>query len=245
MALASLLRQGRHAKTHYGVKHLFMGTIYLITLKIKLAFFAHYPQKGVEVYFIDKNVILCILSFKRMKIPIPKLKAMIRYFATCTDSRLLGKKKLMKLFYFVDFSHVKKYGFPITHDRYVHLEHGPIPSAIMNLVSAVETDSDSAILADILSVETREGSLQKRMVTTKKFTTSDEKYFSPSELSVMKSVCERFSDKTGKYIEDASHKEAAWDKTDELEDIPYTLAALDPDSSVNKEEIELALKVMG
>lgn len=180
-----------------------------------------------------------------MKIPIQKLKAMIRYFATCTDPRLLGKKKLMKLFYFADFGHVKKYGSPITFDNYVHLEYGPIPSAIMNLVTEVEIDPDNAILADALSVETREGSLQKRIVPVKRFTEADERYFSPSELKILKSVCGRFADKTGKYIEDVSHKEAAWAKTDELESISYTLASDDPDSLVDKEEIELALKVMG
>jgi hypothetical protein len=68
--------------------------------------------------------------------PIPKLKAMIRYFATYTDPRSLGKKKLMKLFYFADFEHVKKYASPITFDNYVHLEHGPVPSTILNLVNA-------------------------------------------------------------------------------------------------------------
>lgn len=180
-----------------------------------------------------------------MKISIPKLKAMIRYFATCTDPRLLGKKKLMKLFYFTDFGHVKRYGSPITFDNYVHLEHGPVPSTILNLVSATETDIDDAILSDAISVEMRDGSLLKRVVAKTRFTETDEKYFTPSELKILQSVCERFSDKTGRYIEEVSHKESPWMKTVELEDIPYTLASEDPDSLMNKEEIELSLKVMG
>lgn len=180
-----------------------------------------------------------------MKIPIPKLQAIIRYFASNTDPRLLGKKKLMKLLYFADFTHVKRYASPITYDNYVHLEHGPVPSTILNLINAVENDTDDAMLADSLSVEVKEDTLLRRIVPTRAFTEQDKKYFSPSELKVLQSVCERFGDKTGKFIEDRSHEETAWIRTDELEDIPYTLAVGDPDCLVDKEEIELALSVMG
>lgn len=180
-----------------------------------------------------------------MKIPIPKLKAMLRYFATFTDPKLLGKKKLMKLFYFTDFTHVKNYASPITYDNYVHMEHGPIPSTILNLVNSVENDTEDAILTDSISIEMRDGSLMKRVITKGMFTEKDRGYFSPSELKVLDNVCRRFSNKTGKYIEDASHKESAWSKTDELENIPYTLAVDDPDCLVEKDEIKLALAVMG
>lgn len=180
-----------------------------------------------------------------MHLSIPKIRAMILYFATFTDPRLLGKVKLMKLFYFADFSHVKSYASPITYDTYVHLEHGPIPSIILNLVDAVESDLDSAMLSDLISIETKENSLQKRITTLRKFTEKDEKYFSPSELKVMKNVCDRFNDKTAKFIENRSHEEAAWKMTQELERIPYALATKDPDCLVEEEEIELALKVLG
>ena len=62
---------------------------------------------------------------------------------------------------------------------------------------------------------------------------------------MLESICARFASKTGKFIEDQSHKEAAWLETNELEGISYTLAANDPDCLVDKEEIELALAAMG
>ena len=80
-----------------------------------------------------------------MKIPLSKLKAMLLFFASNTNPALLGKVKLMKLFYFCDFMNIKKYGAPITFDNYVHLEHGPIPSTIMNLVSLI-----AAIIASVV-----------------------------------------------------------------------------------------------
>jgi uncharacterized phage-associated protein len=180
-----------------------------------------------------------------MRISIPKLKAMILFFASNTDERLLGKVKLMKLFYFTDFTSVKKFASPITFDRYVHMEHGPIPSSILNLVNAVESDIDNAILADTFSVETKEGSHQKRIVPTREFSDDDRKYFSEQELEIMKGVCDRFFDKTGKFIEEESHNESAWKMTKEVEEIPYTLAINDGDCSVDREDIKLSLEIMG
>ncbi|MCX6113183.1 MAG: Panacea domain-containing protein [Proteobacteria bacterium] len=177
-----------------------------------------------------------------MKISIPKLKAMMRYFATFTDPQLLGKKKLMKLFYFSDFTHVKNYASPITYDNYVHLEHGPIPSTIMNLVSAVENDPDNSLLSDSISVITRDGSYLKQIVTSSKFSDRDSEYFSKSELRILKDVCARFKDKNGKFIEEASHRDSAWSETEELENIPYILAVGDDDCKVTEEDIKFAVE---
>lgn len=179
------------------------------------------------------------------KITEPKLKAMLLYFAAYTDPRLLGKVKLMKLFYFSDFVHVKRYISPITFDNYVHLEHGPVPSTILNLINAVENDIDNAMLSDTISVDIRKNSNQKRIVPLRKFTEKDAEYFTPSELKVMQEICKRFSAKTGKYLEDASHKEAAFTMTRELEGISYSLAVHDPDCSedVKKDEIELIQRI--
>jgi len=176
-----------------------------------------------------------------MKAPIPKLKAMIRFFASNTDLRLLGKKKLMKLFYFTDFGHVKKYASPITYDTYIHLEHGPVPSTILNLISSVETDLDHSLLGDALSVQREVNNPLRRIVPTEAFSEKDAEYFTKSELLTMKEVCARFATATGRFIEARSHEESAWVNTDELDEIPYTLAINDPDCQVSEEEISFVV----
>lgn len=178
-----------------------------------------------------------------MKIPGQKLRALIRYFGTNTDPKLLGKKKLMKLFYFADFGHVKKYASPITYDNYVHLEHGPIPSMIMNLVDMVEVNPEDSILGDTLRIETRNDSRMKRIAVMRDFNDLDKEYLSKTELEILNDICQKFRSATGKNIEDASHKEAAWLKTRELESIPYTLAVDDTDCIVEKEDIETLLNI--
>lgn len=179
-----------------------------------------------------------------MKISPSKVKRMILYFATHTDPELLGKTKLMKLFYFTDFRHVKKYLTPVTNDRYVNLEHGPVPSTIMNLVDAVENDIDNSILGDTIAVTKREDSNMKRIRVKHSFTEKDAEHFTKSELAVMEEVSEIFKECTGKQIEDASHAESAWLKTKLGEDIPYTLGAEDSDSMVEKGDVETALKII-
>jgi uncharacterized phage-associated protein len=174
-----------------------------------------------------------------MNIPLPKLKAILLYFGTYTDKRFLGKVKLMKLFYFLDFMHVKKYGISITNDNYVNLEHGPIPSTIKNLIDSAADDIDNSVLADTIWFEHPDGINMCRMMPTREFTDHDRKYFSPSEMDTLEKVCQRFGDKNTKFTEDISHNEAPWKNTNLLEEIPYTLAAKDQDCLVSEEEIKL------
>lgn len=174
-----------------------------------------------------------------MKMPIAKLKAILLFFCANTDPRFLGKVKLMKLFYFLDFVHLKRYGKPVTFDTYVNLEHGPIPSTIKNLVDDVCSDPDSSILADTVYCENKEGSMISRILAKRKPSENDLKLFSKTELDALGAVCERFGSQNTKYIEDASHEEAPWKMTSLLEQIPYSLAANDKDCQVTKEEIEL------
>lgn len=178
-----------------------------------------------------------------MRIPILKLKAILLYFGTHTDIKFLGKVKLMKLFYFLDFTHLKKYGSPVTYDNYKNLEHGPIPSTILNLVNSAVYDIDNSIMSDTIKFEKPAGTEMCRIIPTRKFTKEDEKYFSATELNVLGEVCERFGNKNTKIIEEASHKEAPWKNTEFLDDINYSLATKDPDCLASKEEIEL-LKII-
>ncbi|MEK7158889.1 MAG: Panacea domain-containing protein [Patescibacteria group bacterium] len=143
----------------------------------------------------------------------------------------------MKLFYFVDFIHFKRFGRPITDDRYFHLEHGPIPSTILNLVNSIFDEGEDAILADTIFIEKNEHI--QRIKAYQNFDKKDENLFSKNELDVMKEVCDRFKDKDTKFIVKSAHNEAAWSKTRETEEIPYELAIDDSDCRISKEEYEV------
>ncbi|MCR4311059.1 MAG: Panacea domain-containing protein [Candidatus Taylorbacteria bacterium] len=155
----------------------------------------------------------------------------------------MGKTKLMKLFYYLDFSHVKKYACPVTYDQYINLEHGPIPSTILNLVNEAVDDVDHSVLSDSITFEKFENTGMCRMKPLRPFSEADENFFTESELDVLKSVCMRFGDKNTKFIEDASHEEAPWKNTEFLEKISFSLATGDEDCIVEKEEIEMCSKL--
>ncbi len=177
-----------------------------------------------------------------MRISLPKLKAIILYFCAYTNSRFLGKVKLMKLFYFLDFMHVKNHGVPVTYDCYVNLEHGPVPSTIKNLVDTVESDVDNAILADTIQIDKSDGENIHRVKCVRKFTEKDEEYLSENEIKILKKICVRFADSNMVEIEKISHEEAPWKETKALDEIPYTLAAKDSDCLVDEETIRIMLK---
>ncbi|MFH0779790.1 MAG: Panacea domain-containing protein [Parcubacteria group bacterium] len=178
-----------------------------------------------------------------MTIPLPKLKAIIKYFCANTNPDLLGKTKLMKLFYFLDFSHIKKCGTSVTGDTYYNLEFGPIPTMIKNLVDLSEEKPESSLLSDVMEVQCKDGQEMHKIVCGRDFTKKDEEYFSPLEFETLANVCKRFKDYSTEQIVNASHQEAPWLKTRQLEKISYELAADDPDCLVRKEDIQLMSKI--
>lgn len=170
-----------------------------------------------------------------MKISNAKLRALVLYFANNTSERHLGKTKLMKLFYFLDFRHVKKYATPITYDNYIKLEYGPVPSVIKNIVDDAASGTKTP-LAKVISITKVAGRKMEKVTAQREFSEKDRKLFSPTEMKILESVCEEFKNASTKAIVDASHKEAPW-KESGL-DIPYTLAAHDNDCEVREEEID-------
>ena len=178
-----------------------------------------------------------------MKIPLLKLKALLLYFSTHTNTKFLGKVKLMKLFYFLDFLHVKKYGSPVTYDNYVNLEHGPIPSAILNLVNSAIDDVDNSVLADTIKFERIDGIDMRRIVPIREFREGDKKYFSSTELNILEEICNRYKNSNANSIEEASHKESPWKNTRFLDTINYELASKDDDCVVSEEEIRVLMNI--
>ena len=147
----------------------------------------------------------------------------------------------MKLFYFIDFWHMKNYGSPITYDRYINLENGPIPSQILNMVNSAVDDPENAILSDTIYITNPIGKMQQ-INCYNKFTDNEKKYFTQYELKILDRVCKTFGNKDTKYVIDASHKEPPWAKTKELDTIPYTL--IFEDGGLEKGEIKLLNKLI-
>src|SRR4029077_11187228 len=63
-----------------------------------------------------------------------KLQQVILYFLEHINNVHLGRTKLMKLLYFVDFDHYEAHGQSVTGATYRKLPHGPYPDKVEKLI---------------------------------------------------------------------------------------------------------------
>jgi len=127
------------------------------------------------------------------------------------------KSKLNKLLFYADFKHFKECTLSITGLRYVHLPYGPVP------------DNYSMYYATLFSkglVEFIEESYSQGYVgeVIKSVKEPDLNIFSPSELRIMASVMDDFKGYTATQIQKFSHKEKAYQQTNDGETISYAYA---------------------
>jgi uncharacterized phage-associated protein len=146
-----------------------------------------------------------------------KLQQVILYFLERINNVHLGRTKLMKLLYYVDFDHYERHGAPLTGAKYRKLPHGPVPD-----------DADKAIgkmvrRGDIMEVTAARGKFaQKRLLTrTARF---DAAKLNGRELETLERVAAEWADASAAEISAASHAEAPWAASDAGKAIDYELA---------------------
>jgi uncharacterized phage-associated protein len=147
-----------------------------------------------------------------------KLINAIIYFAKKT--KYCGKTKLLKLLYFLDFSHFKQTGKSVTGLDYFAWEMGPVPNELFEELSGnMKPDLKSSI-----NELPTEGFQQIR--PKKKF---DDRYFSKKELNLLENISYVFEDAQADAMIESTHlKNEPWDRTlkekGEFQKIDYMLA---------------------
>jgi uncharacterized phage-associated protein len=140
------------------------------------------------------------------------------YFAKNTE--FCGKTKLMKLLYFLDFTHFKQTGKSVTGLDYFAWERGPVPKELFEEISDnMKPDMKSAI-----KIIPTEGFQQIR--AKKKF---NDRYFSKKELELLENISFMFKDAQADNMVESTHlKNEPWDRTlkekGEFQKIDYMLA---------------------
>lgn len=122
------------------------------------------------------------------------------------------KTKLNKLLFYADFKHFKEYTVSITGSQYLHYDYGPVPKKY-----------------DFLTAELVEKELKVEEVIFGNFSgynyvsneEPDLSVFSDSELKILAEVKEYFKSYSSTQIKDFSHKERAYQETDNGETISY------------------------
>ncbi len=148
------------------------------------------------------------------KLKIEKIFNTILFF--CMGEGVL-KTKLNKLLFYADFLHFKEYSNSITGARYVHLTYGPILDNYEFYLATMIHEDNS------LKIEEKEfGNYLGEILVSS--ISPDLRSFSTSELKVLASIKEFFSDYSASNISSKSHQEKGFKETKDLEFISYEYA---------------------
>jgi uncharacterized phage-associated protein len=99
----------------------------------------------------------------------------LNYFAAASGG-CLNKMKALKLVYFADRHHLRKYGRPITNDTYFAMKFGPVASACKNLLNEAEeftAPEENEYRALFLSRDGEHDFSSKKALDTKVLSESD------------------------------------------------------------------------
>ena len=151
-----------------------------------------------------------------------KLINVIIFFAN--NTRFLGKTKLCKLLYFLDFEHFKEAGRSVTGMDYFAWKMGPVPVSLYEEIDMPEPDMAEKI--NFSEIQTKRGPM---LVITPN-ADFDPSNFTKRELRILGALSNEFCDTQSENMIEKTHLEnQPWHKTYVEEDkkqkqIPYELA---------------------
>lgn len=143
------------------------------------------------------------------------------FFGKKTDPKIFGVTKLLKLLFFSDFFHFKKYGRAIMGDLYFRLPQGPVPSVSYNLFNETFQRGEDTDLKKAARV-IREKMIDYDLYRIEPLKDPDLDVFSDSDIEIMKSVAKKYYNKTGSEMVKEVHKIPFVKKAKEMTQIDYT-----------------------
>src|SRR5688572_27911004 len=110
-----------------------------------------------------------------------------------------------KILYQADRLHLGRYGRPITGDRYVAMKHGPVPSAVYDVLKTLRGDAQMTLPEGAAQALTVENSYSVRPMRAAKLDV-----LSKSEQACLMQAVREHGAKNFRELTDESH-DAAWD----------------------------------
>lgn len=121
------------------------------------------------------------------------------FFAHNTDK--LGRVKLFKLLYFLDFMSFRETGHLVTGLSYQAWDHGPVPSELFGELK-YEPKADLTAMLKEVEIQLDQDRVFKKLVATVPF---DDLYFSPFEVELMTALAAKFKTWTAEEMEAVTH----------------------------------------
>ncbi len=132
-----------------------------------------------------------------------KYRHAILYFAEHISASKLGKVKLMKLLYYLDFDYFERYHRLVTNDTYRALQMGPVPVAAERTIAGMEAEGWLLVRKVDLGLE----HLKHDYIPLRKY---DPEVFAATELEVLADVLHKWEHHSKQQIIVASHGEPPW-----------------------------------
>lgn len=135
-----------------------------------------------------------------------------------------------KIMFFADREHLLDYGRPVTGDRYVAMEHGPVPSGVRDILKA-DSDFPDEILDTLNYHISIEHDGNKQMVSSNE--KGDLNRLSGSDQEYLLAALKEYSSMSFKQLKNLSHEDSAYQKAWEADgnanemDLDLWLDALD------------------
>jgi uncharacterized phage-associated protein len=149
-----------------------------------------------------------MMERKLINIDCEKITQALNFFAL-NASGTINKMKALKLLYFSDRYHIRKYGRLVSNDHYVAMKNGPVPSTAKDI---------SELKKDFLCDETAiEYSARYIQPDTKKLHFAsiralDESVFSDSDIEALNFAWTKFGHLNQYQLRDLTHKYPEWKK---------------------------------
>lgn len=130
----------------------------------------------------------------------------LNYFASKEKDSKIDKLKVIKLIYLADRLHLRKYGRPITNDRYWAMPLGPVGSSVKDIaeISGFLAEDESEYVSSFLSKEGKFDLKSNKGV--------DASVFSPSDIDALHIIQETYGLFPTNKLIDEVHKFPEWKK---------------------------------
>jgi uncharacterized phage-associated protein len=135
-----------------------------------------------------------------------KSTQVINFFARKAGGEI-DKLKIIKLIYFADRYHFRKYYRTITGDDYYSMDHGPVASGVLDIIN------NNRSFGRGKWIEYKDNYLDVENNTVRSKSDIDEDEFSDSDVEVLEEIWEKFGSKTGNNLRNLTHRYPEWMKT--------------------------------
>lgn len=130
-------------------------------------------------------------------------------FFAIQSSGIINKMKAIKLAYFADRYHLRKYGRPIFNDTYFAMQHGTVPSGLKDIAEMTDyvSEDEKTYASNYLKV------IDKH--TFRSLEPVDEVVFSESDIDALKFAWAKLGVYDQYQLSDLSHKYPEWSRFEE------------------------------